>query len=491
MNIILASAEVSPFAKLGGLGDIASSLPLEWVKYGQTPIVIMPKYKDINIPDWGFHPTNLTLFVPMGWWTEYARLWEGRLPGTNVPVYLVENNDYFDRHGIYGDPHEFIDNDRRLIFFCRSIFEAAKALSFTPDIIHAHDFHTAFTMAFLKTHYKNDFRFLRTAGVYTVHNLAFQGWFDPVRALDYAGYGMKAFFHGSWFEHFGKVNAMKAGIMFADKITTVSPTYSKEIRTPSFSEGMQDVLNSRGDDLIGILNGVNYNEWSPEIDDFLFAKYFTGNTEVKNFNKMEYLREYGITEYDNPELPLIGMVSRLTEQKGIDILNEIIEYYLSNNIFRFTLLGTGERRYEDYFNYLRWKYPKLALTNIGYNSRKSHLIIASSDYLLMPSKFEPCGLTQMYAIRYGTIPIVRSTGGLADTVEEYNPESFSGNGFLFDNFTSHDFATAINNALTFYKQKPHWDNLQQNAMAKDFSSSHNALDYLKVFKWALEKVRLP
>ncbi|MDQ1264913.1 MAG: starch synthase [Bacteroidota bacterium] len=489
MNILLASAEVSPFAKAGGLGDIAASLPAEWEKFGQSVIVVMPKYRDINVADYGIIPTDIQISVPMSWWQEYARLWIGYLPGTGVPVYFIENQDYFARHGIYGDPNEFIDNDRRFIFFSRAVLETAKALSFSPDIVQTHDFHSAFTMAFLKSHYKNHFRFAKTAGVYTIHNLAYQGWFDPARAMDLSGFGLSQFYPGSWFEHYGKVNAMKAGIMFADKITTVSPTYAKEIRLPYYSESLQDVLNYRGSDLIGVLNGVSYNDWSPEMDDNLYTKYFSGNMEGKKLNKYALLRDFGLSEYDNFDLPLIGMVTRLTEQKGLDILMQKLEYFFSNNIFRLALLGNGERHYEDYFNYLRWKYPKHALTNIGYNNRLAHRIIACSDYLAMPSRFEPCGLTQMYAMRYGTIPIVRQTGGLADTVSEYIPEKGTGTGFLFMNYDPEDFAFAVRRALSVYMAEHHWDIIRQNAMAQDFSSSRTALEYLKVFKWAIEKVR--
>ena len=489
MNILLASAEVAPFAKAGGLADIASSLPLEWKKLGQKPIIIMPKYGFLDVYAYGFVPTDLIISVPMSYWMEYARLWQGTLPNSNVPVYLIENSDYFNRNGIYGDPTEYVDNDRRFIFFSRAVLEAAKALNFSPNVIHAHDFHTAYTMAFLKSQYKFDHFFSKTAGVYTIHNLAYQGWFDPGRAMDFSTFGMKEFYPNSWFEFRGAVNAMKVGIMFADKITTVSPTYAKEIRYPYFSEGMQDILNQRASDLIGVLNGVYYSDWSPENDTHIYSKYSSEKLEVKKINKNQFLNEQGLTIDDNFEIPLLGMVSRLTEQKGIDLLINKLEYYLTNNIFRFALLGSGEVKYEDYFRYIAWKYPGRAFISLGYNNSLAHKIIAGSDFLVLPSRFEPCGLTQMYALKYGTIPIIRSTGGLADTVSEYIPKTGNGSGFVFNNYNADDFAFAIRRALSNYETEPHWDLVRQNAMSLNFSSSRSALEYLKIFNWAIEKTK--
>ncbi|MBE2190512.1 MAG: glycogen synthase [Desulfobulbaceae bacterium] len=490
MNILLASTEVTPYAKAGGLADITASLPIEWQKYGQNPIIIMPKYGFIDVHKYGFTPLEKTLIVPMGYWTEFARLWLGYLNGSRVPIYLVEHNEYFDRTGIYGDPHEYSDNDRRFIFFSRAVFEAAKALNFSPHIIHAHDFHTAFTMAFLKSYYNNDPHFSGAAGVYTIHNLAYQGKFNPNSAMLYSGFGMKEIFPGSWFEQFGAVNSMKTGIMFADKITTVSPTYAKEIRYDYYSEGLRDELNIRGADLVGILNGVYYDVWNPETDKYITHNYNADSLHLKKANKFEYLKSFGLDESDNLDMPLIGMVTRLTEQKGIDLIQERLEHYLANNACRFTLLGTGESKYVDFFNYLKWKYPKNCFITIGYNENLSHKIFAASDFLLMPSRFEPCGLTQMYALKYGTVPIVRNTGGLADTVTEYIPDSGQGWGFSFWQYNGDDFSYAIRRALTVFGQEPHWDLLRKNCMARNYSSAQSALDYLKVFKWALEKAGL-
>ena len=489
MNILLAAAEAAPFAKAGGLADMTQSFPFEWKKAGHNPITIIPKYGNIDIYKFGFQPTGLILNVPMGYWTEYGHLWSGFFPGTDVPVYLIENADYFNRIGIYGNPDEFWDNDRRFIFFSRAVFEASKALNFKPDIIHAHDYHTAFTMAFLKSQYRFDSLFYETAGVFTIHNLAYQGKFDAARAMEYSTFGMSQFYPGSWFEKDGAVNAMKTGIMFADKITTVSPSYAQEIRTPFFSEGMQSELNYRAADLVGVLNGVYYDEWSPENDSFIYEKFDVNTLSIKHSNKIKFLLEHGVNESDNLDLPLIGMVSRLAEQKGIDLLINNLEEHLAKNRYRFALLGTGESRYVDFFNYLAWKYPGRALIHIGYDNALSHKIIGSSDFFIVPSRFEPCGLTQMYALRFGTIPIVRSTGGLADTVFEYRYYTFEGNGYTFWHYNSDDYSFALNRALDVFNNQPHWDNIRRNAMLADYSSTKSSHEYIKVFNWALGKVR--
>jgi starch synthase len=307
--------------------------------------------------------------------------------------------------------------------------------------------------------------------------------------MEFSTFGLKEFYPGCWFEHYGKVNAMKTGIMFADKITTVSPTYAKEIRMPYYSEGLQGILNFRGADLIGILNGVYYDEWNPESDNIIYQKYDSSRLDAKLQNKYKFLIDFGLKDENKLDLPLIGMVSRLTEQKGIDLIKEKIEYYIANNIIRFALLGSGEKHYEDFFHYLHWKYPKNVIINIGYNNSLSHKIMASCDFLTLPSRYEPCGLTQMYALKYGTIPIVRSTGGLADTVSEYDSNTGKGTGFVFLHYYGEDFDYAIRRALRLYNNQPHWDIIRRNAMSMNFSSSQTALEYLKVFKWALEKVR--
>jgi len=489
MNILLVTTEVEPFAKSGGLADVTSYLTKEWDDQGHNPIIVMPKYGFIDFQKYNINPSFVTLAVPMGLIEEYATFWIGTLPGSKVPVYFIEHNDYFNRTGIYGDSFEYSDNDRRFIFLARAIFELAKAIDFTPDIIHAHDYHTAFAMPFLKIYYKNQKRFAKTAGVFTIHNLAYQGKFNPFKSMELSGFGMKEFYPGSWFEKDGEVNFMKIGIMFADKITTVSPTYSQEIRMAYYSEGLQQTLLERSPDLIGVLNGVYYSDWNPETDNLITQNYSANNLKSKLENKYKLLEKFGLNkEVDDFDIPLVGMVTRLTEQKGLDIIKYKLEQFVAKNKVRFCLLGSGDTFYIDLFRYLQSKYPKNILVHIGYNNELSHKIYAASDFFLVPSRFEPCGLTQMYALKYASIPIVRATGGLADTIFEYDNVSKKGNGFVFLHYNSDDFEFALNRALELYKDKKGFEQVRKNAMEADYSSSKSASNYIQIFNWALEKV---
>ncbi|MCX8051440.1 MAG: glycogen synthase [Chlorobi bacterium] len=487
MNILAVAAECTPFAKVGGLADVVAALAKHWRALGHSVRIVMPRYGTIDTDRWNIRPTQLVTAVPIGWWHEYARLWRGELPGTDIPVYFLESRDYFDRHGIYGEPEGYPDNDRRFLFLSRAAFEVAAATDFTPDIVHAHDWHTAFTMAFLKSHYRYHPHFARTAGVFTIHNIAYQGQSDPHRIIPLAGFRIEEF-RGSWFEHDGVVNMMKTGIMFADKITTVSPTYAREIRWTSAGMGMQPYLNLRGADFLGILNGADYTEWDPATDPYIPMQYTVETLADKVKNKAALLED-SVPPHDRIlEVPLFGMVSRLTSQKGIDLLLGCIEQFVRSGQARFAILGSGEPRYEHALRLLGRRYPTRVMVFTGYNAALSHHVIASSDFLLMPSLFEPCGLTQLYALRYGTVPVVRSTGGLADTVAEYDPVSGIGTGFTFGEYSVAAFARAIERGLSYYRHPLHWDRVRINGMQQDFSATKSAQQYLAVFGWALEKI---
>jgi starch synthase len=487
MNILVTAAECTPFAKIGGLADVVSALAKQWHALGHDVRIVIPKYGNIDCDRWNIKPTGHVVAVPMGWWQEYTRLWRGVLPGTEVPVYFLESRDYFDRPGIYGDPEGYADNDRRFLFLSRASLEITSSIDFVPDVLHAHDWHTAFALAFLKSHYRFHPRFARTAGVFTIHNIAFQGQCDPRRILPLANFSLDEF-PGSWFEHDGVVNLMKAGIMFADKITTVSPTYAREIRWTSAGMGMQVYLNIRGADFLGILNGADYTEWNPETDPHIAVQYSIETLSRKELNKAALLEE-SVPPHDRTlEVPIIGMVSRLTAQKGIDLVLGCMEEFVRAGRARFAILGSGEARYERALHRLGRRYPTRVLVYTGYNSALSHHVIASSDFLAMPSLFEPCGLTQIYALRYGTVPIVRATGGLADTVREYDPTTGEGTGFTFGEYSAAAFARAIDRALRYYRHPIHWDRVRTNGMRQDFSATKSAQQYLNVFRWALEKI---
>jgi len=491
MNILVAAAEFAPLAKVGGLADVVAALVRQWSALGHRVLVVLPKYRAIDVGTYGFQPTDLVVAVPIGWWTEYARLWLGTLPQSGVRICLLENADYYDREGIYGGPEGYADNDRRYLFLSRALFEVAHLLGFSPDIVHGHDYHTALAMPLLKLIYRWQPRFYKTAGVLTIHNIAFQGITSPERVLPLLGVPWDEFYPGSPWEFHGAVNFLKLGILYADKIATVSPSYAWEIRTTSLGEGLQGVLNLRGADLVGILNGVDYSEWNPERDRYIPVPYSVQFLAGKQLNKRRLLSEWaGLGEMEvQRDVPLIGMVSRLTEQKGIDLLYHALEGIVTQFGVRFALLGSGANRYEDFFRYLASRYSQQVFVQFGYNEALAHKIIAASDYLLMPSRYEPCGLTQMYALRYGTIPIVRAVGGLRDTVRQYDPTTGEGWGFLFEAYTPEALWGAVEYALSFYAVVPHWERLRRNAMSCDFSARRSAEQYLQLFEWAMEKVR--
>ena len=488
MNILVVAAEVAPFAKVGGLADMTGALPRAWSEDGHHVAVMLPLYGTIDIEHFGISKTDHVVRVPVGYWSEYAEVWKGFLPDSSVPIYFLRSSEYFDRKGIYGYHEGFEDNDRRYLFFCRAAIETAKAIGFQPDVVHAHDYHTAPCMPMLATLYRDDPFFARTAGVYTIHNMAFQGMYDPVRAMEFGGFPPSEFYPSSWFEHHGSFNAMKAGIMFADKVTTVSPTYSQEIRWTAEGMGLQGALQSRAADLLGVLNGIDTSIWNPTCDTHIAVPFDAHTLHKKSINKRALLLEVGLTA-DEPaaHLPVIGMVSRLTEQKGIPIMMRGMWDVLERRRARLVVLGSGMREYEDFFHRAEERFPDLVRFVKGYNEPLSHRIQAGSDLYLMPSQFEPCGLTQMYAMAYATVPIVRSIGGLADTVRHYDRASGDGTGVRFHDYDEAAVNYALDYSLGLYEDEPHWTQIRTNAMAQDNSIGVAARQYLEVFSWARER----
>ena len=488
MRILQVAAEMVPFAKVGGLADMTGALPRAWHAAGHDVVPVLPLYGNIDVERYQIKQTNIELAVPLGHWTEYATVYTGVLPGSHITVYFLRSADYFDRPGIYGYHDGFKDNDRRFIFLSRAAFELAKALDFYPDVVHAHDYHTAPAMPMLKVHYSHDQHFARTAGVFTIHNMAYQGMYEPMQAMDLCGFNPQEFYTGSWYEHNSVFNAMKAGIMFADKVTTVSPTYAEEIRWTPEGMGLQDSLQARGADLVGILNGIDDLVWNPSGDPDIPVTFTKQTLEGKEASKRGLLMNAGLSlqEASQP-IPLVGMVTRLTDQKGLSLITNSLEPFVAEGQMRFIILGSGQSEYEDYFRELAQRYPKNVLTTIGYNERLSHRIQAASDFYLMPSKFEPCGLTQMFALSYASIPIVRAVGGLNDSVQAYDPLTFTGNGIRFDRFSSSDLANAIETALRLYGKEPHWSRIRRNAMDANNSIDQTATRYVEVFGWAQER----
>ncbi len=485
MNILLAAAEINPFAKGGGMADVTSYLCIEWAEMGHDVVAALPCYKSIDLNAYGLRKTDISFEVPMGFGKEKATVYSGTFPNSDARIFLIGHDEFFDEDYVYGDRNEDEDDDRRFLFFDKAIPELCKAINFKPDIINCHDYHTTFILPILKTQYKDEPLFDRTGSVFTIHNLSYQGIYDKYRVMDFTGLKHKEFEVGSWFEHEGKVNFMKTGIMYADRILTVSPTYAEEIKEPYYSEGMQDAINSRLRDITGVLNGVNYRVWNPANDTLISKHYDASSLEIKEELKQEYLKEAGIPE-SKLHLPLISFVSRLTEQKGLDIIENKIAKLLNTNKFILAILGEGQEKYEDLVIEAKNQFPDNMILHLNYNDREAHRLIAASDFLLMPSKYEPCGLTQMYALKYGTIPIVRSTGGLADTITNYTAEKGTGNGISFPHYNRDELEAAVRRAVDLYKSKDHINTIRQNGMAENHSSKRCAKGYIEVFKEVLD-----
>ncbi|MDP2929748.1 MAG: glycogen synthase GlgA [Candidatus Omnitrophota bacterium] len=459
LKVLLAASEVVPFAKTGGLADVAGSLPLALEELGVDIRVIMPKYASVKVAG------------------DCATI------GKNIKVYFVENDEYFNRKELYGDKFgDYNDNLDRFAFFSREVLERCKKEKFVPDIIHCNDWQTALVPVYLNTLYKYYPFFADTKVLYTIHNMAYQGLFPteefPKTGLDWV------LFNINYFEFYGKVNLMKAGLVYSDAISTVSPTYAKEILTAEFGCGLEGVLKTRENVLSGILNGIDYNLWSPEKDTKIFKNYSIDNLEDKYINKERFQKELGLKVDRN--IPIFGMISRLAEQKGADFVADIIDKML-NMKTQFVLLGTGDNKYHIIFEKIAKRYPLSASINLKFDAVLAQKIYAASDMFFVPSRYEPCGLSQIISFKYGTIPIVRQTGGLKDTVQEFDPKTGSGTGFTFIEPRSADLFGAVKKSLLVYKDKPLWMSLVKSVMGLDYSWKASAKEYINLFEGIIKK----
>jgi starch synthase len=396
--------------------------------------------------------------------------------GKAIPVYLIRADRYFDRDYLYSTPEaDYPDNAERFTFFSRAILEVLKLDP--PQIVHANDWQSALAIAFLKTQPHLYPQLFSAKTVFTVHNLGYQGlfwhWDWHLLNLDWS------LFAPRYLEFYGKINFLKGGLVFADAITTVSSTYAGEIKTAEQGFGLEGVFQERAASLVGILNGADYEVWNPETDPFIRKRYGPKDLSGKRLCKADLQRSFGLPEA--PNVPVIGMVSRLTEQKGCDLLEKALESLLSRGI-QFVLLGTGEGRYQEFFSQMLLKYPGKVGVEITFDESLAHRVVAGADLLLMPSRYEPSGLTQMYSLRYGTIPIVRATGGLKDTIEEFNPKTERGNGFVFGPYEVEDLLKALDRALAHFYRQGEWRKLINNAMAADFSWARSARAYLDLYQ---------
>ncbi len=483
-HILLVATEVSPFAKVGGLADVVGALAKEFHSLGKVRIsVALPRYNDV---DRFLASQNLTpdkreeLTISIGNQSLTGAIEHVSYKG--VDIYLVDQPHYFKRNGIYFDETykiDYADNLERMTFFTRFVFEALKALDLKVDIIHAHDWQCGLFPFYLKSLYKMDGFYKNTKSVFTIHNLSYQGIFS-VEQYGILGVDWK-YFTINGLEFYGHINLLKAGINFADMITVVSETYAREIQSPEFGNGLEGIIREKAasGQIVGIMNGVDYDEWNPENDIYLPIKYTSKTLEQKKALKLTYLKEKGIPQPD-PEKPLLGMVSRLVDQKGLDILLDIIPALMDQGIY-LSILGQGKEEYEIKLKDFARHYHPHMMVSIAFDIAESHKIIASSDMLLVPSRFEPAGLTQLYAMSYGTVPIVRKTGGLADSVTNGKT------GFVFEPYTPEALLSIISQAIATYQQnKPVWEKLMRNAMKEDFSWKQSALKYIEIYKQLLQ-----
>lgn len=480
LNILVAASEVVPFAKSGGLADVTGALPKALRELGHDVRVVMPRYYIVDKEKYGLKPLEGSLGVPMGSMGEaWAGVFEGVLPGTDVPVYFIEHEGFFGRKGLYDENGEgYGDNDNRFIFFSKAVMQLAKKLHFRPDVIHANDWHTASIPILLNTTYAFDPDFEYTGTLLSIHNLQHQGKFYK-GAMDVLGVGWEHY-NANELEEYQGVNLLKGGIVHADAINAVSKKYAQEIRTPDFGWGLDGLINANAYKLYGILNGVDYDEWSPAVDTLIPKNYDMDDLSGKAVCKKALQKQFNLPQ--RADLPVIGLVGRLAEQKGIGLLAAAIWNLMEMDI-QIVLLGAGEKWAEHFFGDVASKYPEKFACYIGYQNDLAHQIEAGSDLFLMPSLFEPCGLNQIYSLRYGTLPIVRATGGLDDTIENYHSESKSGTGFKFYDATPEALSGTVKWAVdVWYNDKDGFDQLRRNAMAKRFDWSEAAKAYDDLYR---------
>ena len=484
LKVLFVSPEVVPFAKTGGLADVAGSLPKVLKGLGCDVRLVMPLYQSVRQGKFPLKKVLENLPIPMGGRQIAADIYQGEL-AEGIPVYFIERDEFYDRLNLYGSAQgEYFDNDRRFVYLARGTLKTAQTLNFQPDIIHCHDWQTGLIPACVHFGRGADPFYRSTATLFTIHNVAYQGLF-PKEIVELAGLPEESFFP-SGLEFYGQANLLKAGIVYSQIINTVSRKYSQEIQTAEYGYGLEGVLNYRKDDLFGILNGVDYELWNPETDAFLAAHYNPQDLSGKKDCKKDLLNQYKLPK-DRINYPLLGIISRLADQKGFDLLAEILDRLLKKQV-SLVVLGTGEEKYHRLFTELAERHPKKMGVRLTFNNVLAHKIEAGSDMFLMPSRYEPCGLNQIYSLKYGTIPVARATGGLDDTIIPFDPKTGEGTGFKFDLYQAEALWAALEEALKVFQDRTQWERLMKNAMAMDFSWEASAREYIKLYQLARERL---
>jgi len=480
LNVVIAASEMLPFAKTGGLADVIGALPGALDGEGVEVTVFMPLYREVTAGDFDIKATGITVNVAMGNLVIVVGLYKGR-HGKAV-IYYLRCDEYFDRSYLYGT-HEapYFDNIERFTLFSRGVIEAIMMLGINPDLIHCNDWQTGLIPAYMKTLYSSAFS--NTAAFFTIHNMAYQGVF-PASSFDVTGLPYSAY-NPEAVEYWGQINLLKSGIVYSDIVTTVSETYSREIQTTEeFGRGLQGVLAERSEQLFGILNGVDYDIWNPQTDKHIAANYSSKDLKGKAICKKALIKEYGLKIRQGE--PLIGIISRLTDQKGFDLMAEAMEALMELRL-GIVILGSGERKYQDLMTKLAKTYKGRFGVKIGFDNALSHRIEAGADFFLMPSRFEPCGLNQFYSLKYGTIPIVRATGGLDDSIGDY--KGGKGNGFKFKKYSAKALTSKVAEAVELFKDKKAIKALRIKAMTEDYSWKRSAERYHELYKLAISKAQ--
>lgn len=478
-NILFVSSECVPFIKTGGLADVVGELPKYMDKKQFDVRVVLPNYKCIPEELKAKMKYRTHFYMDLGWRRQYVGILEAKIKGVNF--YLIDNEYYFNGEKPYGNIYEDIE---KYAFFCRAVLSALPLIDWHPDVIHCNDWQTGLLPVYLKDSFSEDEFYRSIKTVMTIHNLKFQGIWNKKTVMDIAGLS-EYYFTNDKLEAYGDANYLKGGIVYADYVTTVSRTYAEEIQTPFYGEGLDGLMRARNNCLRGIVNGIDYNEWNPETDTNIKHHFNIENFRtIKKKNKALLQEELGLEVNDKKFM--VGIVSRLTDQKGLDLIECVIEQICSEDL-QLVILGTGDPKYENLFRHFEWKYKDKVSASIYYNNERAHKIYAACDAFLMPSLFEPCGLSQLMSMRYGTIPIVRETGGLKDTVEAYNEYENTGTGFSFTNYNAHEMLNIIRYAENvFYNKKRAWNKIVERAMEKDFSWTSSAKEYEDLYNQLLK-----
>jgi len=484
VNILFATTEAAPFCKTGGLGDVCGALPRELARLGHQPVVMLPAFRQTRHSGLPMEPTGVAVDVPIGQKRVRGHFLRSELPNSKAPVFLLEQDDYYDRPQLYREEGEdYKDNCERFTFFCRAVLEAMPLLGLNIDLVHCHDWCAGLIPAYLKTLYGPREPWRGVTSLLTIHNLAYQGnfwhWDMALTGLDWR------YFNWRQMEFYGNLSFLKTGIVFADALSTVSPTYAKEILQPPLSCGFEGVLQHRAADLSGIINGVDDDEWNPAVDRYLGPNRYSERdfARGKAACKLDLQQRMDVPE--RPETPLVAAVGRLADQKGFDLITRVMKHWAERVDAQWVILGTGEARYHEALRSLAAEYQERIAVRLEFSDEMAHRIEAGADVFVMPSQYEPCGLNQLYSLKYGTVPVVRATGGLADTVVNTTQQTLddrTATGFAFDDYTSLALAGTLDRACRAYREKPVWNQLIETGMRQDWSWRKSAEQYVEVYE---------